>query len=178
MAKRKHPAPEEPTPNAQAEAAEVPPAPAEEPALPAEGPTLRERRAAAVAHGSVLLNLLTGIGGPVVALVVWLYNEHKSEYVGWHALQALVFQGIFLLLTLVLGGITALLWFLTVPLLRATFAYAGICLIPFTLGFTLITAAVVIGSLIYGAAGAMAVLEGEDFRYRWVSELIPPLTRP
>jgi uncharacterized Tic20 family protein len=156
-----------------AEVEQAPPTPQEEGLPPRD-----ERRIAALAHGGILLNLITGIGGPVLALILWLYNEHKSEYVGWHALQALVFQGISMLLTLVLGGIAVAMWFVMIPLLNPSVAYVGFCLVPFTLGFTLIAAAVVIGSLIYGCAGALAVMEGQDFRYRWIANLIPPLTKP
>lgn len=130
---------------------------------------------AAIAHGGILLNLITGIGGPILALIIWLFYERKSEYVSWHALQALIFQGASILLSLLLGGLTAVLWVITLALMQVV---VGFCLLPLTLGFTLITAAVVIGSLIYGCAGALATLEGQDFRYRWLADLIPPLSKP
>ncbi len=134
-----------------------------------------ERQMAALAHGSILLNLVTGLGGAVIALLVYLFYDRKSEYVSWHALQSLVFQGASLLLTLVLSGISAVLWLIALPLTRVVVGY---CLVPFALSFTLLTIVVALGSLIYGIAGALAVLEGRDFRYRWISDLIPPLTRP
>ena len=131
---------------------------------------------AAVAHGSILLNLVSGgLLGPVVALLVWLLYDRKSEYVSWHALQALVFQGLALLLFLGLGVISAMLWAVVALL---TPIVVGFCLIPFALALTTITAALVVGSLIYGCAGALAVLDGRDFRYRWVADWIPPLSRP
>jgi uncharacterized Tic20 family protein len=142
-------------------------------AVPAAGrPTAEERRAAAFAHGGILLNLVTGIGGPVLALVLWLLYDRKSEYAAWHALQALFFQTISLLLFLFLGVITALLWAVTGLLMPVV---VGFCLLPLALGFTTITAALVVGSLIYGCAGALAVMDGRDFRYRWVADWIPPL---
>jgi len=140
-----------------------------------EGPTGEERRAAAIAHGSILLNVITGVGGPIVALIVWLLYERKSEYVGWHALQALVFQVIVVLATLLVGGISLVLWIITAALL---YIVVGFCLLPVALGFTLITATLTIGGLIYGCAGALTVLEGREFHYRWVSEWIHPLSRP
>lgn len=142
----------------------------------AAGPTLEERRLAAVAHGSILLNLVSGgIFGPVTALVLWLLYDRKSEYVSWHALQALVLQVTSLLIFLVLGGATALLWVVTVVLMPAV---VGFCLVPIALGFSTATAALVVGALVYGCAGAIAVLNGQDFRYRWVADWIPPLSRP
>jgi uncharacterized Tic20 family protein len=146
------------------------------PALAPAGLTLEERRMAAVAHGSVLLNLVSGgFLGPLAALILWLLYDRKSEYVSWHALQALVFQLISLLLFLVLGVVTGLLWAVTAALLPIV---VGFCLVPIALGFSTVTAALVVGSLIYGCAGALAVLDGRDFRYRWVADWIPPLHRP
>ena len=167
------PAPVEPVLVTPAPAAPAPMTPT--PAAPA-GPSLEERRLAAVAHGSTLLNLISGgIFGPLVALVLWLLYDRKSEYISWHALQALVFQVLSLLLFLVLGGITAALWAITGVLLQVV---VGFCLVPIALGCTAITAAVGVGGLVYGCAGALSVLDGRDFRYRWVADWIPPLNRP
>jgi uncharacterized Tic20 family protein len=146
------------------------------PAVPAGSlspltPGATERRVAAFAHGGILLNLITGIGGVVLALILWLYNDDKTEYGSWHALQALIFQVVVLLLLAIFGGIAVLLWVLTIPLLQIV---VGFCLLPFALGFSLFFVVVLIGSLIYGCAGAVAAMEGRDFRYRWISDLIPP----
>ncbi|MBN1484453.1 MAG: DUF4870 domain-containing protein [Chloroflexia bacterium] len=128
-----------------------------------------EQRLAAIAHGSVLLNLFTGVGGPIVALILWLLYSKKSKYVDWHALQALIFQVGVLLLLLLLGGVSAALWAVTIPLL---YLVVGFCLLPFALGFSLLTIGVLLGGLVYGCAGALAVLEGQDFRYRWIADMI------
>ncbi len=133
--------------------------------------TAEERRVAALAHGGILLNLITGIGGPVLALVLSFLYEKKSEYVSWHALQAFVFQGLAMLVGLVLGIITGILWLVTIPLM---FIGVGFCLLPLALGISALTAVVTVGSLIYGCVGALHVLDGKDFRYRWVSEWIHP----
>jgi uncharacterized Tic20 family protein len=171
--------PEEVMPAEPAPPAEADLAPAAEVAAPALAPaarTVEERRMAAVAHGSILLNLVSGgLFGPLVALIVWLLYDRKSEYVSWHALQALVFQVISLLLFLVLGGVTAMLWAVTAVLIPAV---VGFCLVPMVLGFSTVTVALLVGSLIYGCAGALAVLDGQDFRYRWVADWIPSLRRP
>ncbi|MGB9722802.1 MAG: DUF4870 domain-containing protein [Chloroflexia bacterium] len=132
-------------------------------------PTREERLAAAAAHGSILLNLLTGIGGPVLALVLWLHYEGRSRYVAWQALQALVFQGVVLLAGLVIGSIAAALWLLTLVLVRLVVGY---CFLPFTVGFSLLFGLLFLGSLFYGCAGALATLNGQEFRYRWVSDWI------
>jgi uncharacterized Tic20 family protein len=151
--------PEEP------QAGETPPPPASAVPLPSL-PGREERLAAAAAHGGILLNLLTGIGGLVLALVLWLHYEGRSKYASWQALQALVFQGVVLLAGLVVGSIAAGLWLLTL-LLRPLII--GYCFLPFTLGFSLLFAFLFLGSLLYGCAGALATLNGQDFGYRWVS---------
>ncbi len=164
MPRKKKVEPPEPSPP------EVPP-PSEEP-IPSPLPSLptkEERLAAAAAHGGILLNLLTGIGGLVLALILWLHYEGRSKYVGWQALQALVFQGVVLLAGLVIGTIAAGLWLLTLLLVRLIVGY---CFLPFTVGFSLLFAALFLGSLFYGCAGALAALNGQDFAYRWVSDWI------
>jgi len=155
------------------ESSAPPEPPAVVPAPVSGGPSQEERRAAAVAHGGILLNLVTGVGGPVLALIIWLLYERKSAYASEQALQALVFQTIAMLLTLVFGAIAVVLWLITAALMPV-----GLCLVPFSLGFSTITAALIVGSLIYGCVGALAVLDGREFRYRWVADWIHPLGRP
>lgn len=164
MPRKRKVEPPEPSPSVE----EVPP-PSEEPApsppLPLL-PTKEERLAAAAAHGGILLNLVTGIGGLVLALILWLHYEDRSKYVGHQALQALVFQGVVMLAGLVIGSIAAGLWLLTLLLVRLIVGY---CFLPFTVGFSLLFAALFLGSLFYGCAGALAALNGQDFSYRWIS---------
>ena len=65
-------------------------------------PTQDERVLAALAHGSILLGFFTsGIGGMVAALVSWLAERGKSAYASAQALQALVFQVITFVVTMV-----------------------------------------------------------------------------
>ena len=52
-----------------------------------------ERVLAGLAHGSIVLGVLTnGIGGIGVALAIWLTQWHKSAHVARQSLQALVYQ--------------------------------------------------------------------------------------
>src|SRR3712207_8335857 len=46
-----------------------------------------ERTWSMIAHLSVLLSLVTGIGGPIAALVIWLVYKDRSQRVAFHALQ-------------------------------------------------------------------------------------------
>jgi uncharacterized Tic20 family protein len=51
-----------------------------------------ERQWAMISHLSVLLNLVTGILGPVVPLILYLSYKDRSRYVAYQSLQALIFQ--------------------------------------------------------------------------------------
>ncbi len=45
-----------------------------------------------IAHLSVLLNLITGLGGPVAALIIRSVYKDRSQRVAFHALQSLWYQ--------------------------------------------------------------------------------------
>jgi hypothetical protein len=51
-----------------------------------------ERTWAMLSHLSVLLNLVTGFGGPIAALIIYLVYKDRSRLVAYHALQAMIFQ--------------------------------------------------------------------------------------
>ena len=51
-----------------------------------------ERTWAMLAHLSVLVNLFTGVLGPVVALIIYLMFANRSKYVAYHAMQSFLFQ--------------------------------------------------------------------------------------
>ena len=48
-----------------------------------------ERTWSIIAHLSILLNLITGMGGPVAALILWLVYKDRSQKVAFHAMQSL-----------------------------------------------------------------------------------------
>ena len=93
-----------------------------------------------LAHLSVLLNLITGFLGGMVALVIYFIYKDRSRFVAYHAMQAFIFQSItwigamFVAAVLMIGGFA--LAFLIIPLL---------CLIPGFLAILLVPA-----SLVYG----------------------------
>src|SRR5512140_216731 len=80
-----------------------------------------ERTWAMLAHLSVLVNLFTGIFGPLVALAIYLAFSSRSKYVAYHAMQSFLFQ---LVLWYGLGVMWALVGTLSAILI-------GIILIPF-----------------------------------------------
>lgn len=139
------------------------------PATVTGGPSQDERSAAAIAHGSVVLNLVSGFGGVVVALVIWLTYKDKSEYVRYQSLQALVFQalvlvgtaaiGILATIVIVLGGI-AVVFLVGIPIL-----ILGIIAV-------LVTVLIPIIGAVYGVVAAVEAYNGRDFRYWVVADLV------
>ena len=57
--------------------------------------TQEEKTLAGLAHGSIVLGLMSnGIGGVLAALVIWVVKKEKSPYLAFQAFQALVYQAI------------------------------------------------------------------------------------
>jgi uncharacterized Tic20 family protein len=130
-----------------------------------------ERMMAGLAHGSVLLGLVTnGVGGIGVALLIWLTQKGKSAYVAAQALQALVYQLVTLMVTMVFWCCWGGLWLLMImpPVIANPDAYnnapppgmwVGLTLTIFPLlGFMALTT-------LYGLWGAVRSTGGHDFKY-------------
>ncbi len=83
-----------------------------------------ERTWAMLAHLSILINLVSGILGPVAALIIYLVYKDRSRYVAYQSLQALIFQ----LVAWVGAGIIVGASWAIVGVLSAIIV--GICLIP------------------------------------------------
>jgi uncharacterized Tic20 family protein len=129
-----------------------------------------ERVLAGLAHGSILLGLFTsGIGGIVVALVIWLVQKGKSAYVAGQALQALVYQVLTFVLTMLVWCCWGLVWLLLfLPEVMANpNAYQNTP--PPGLWFGLILMVIPLGvwglTILYGLWGAVRCLGGHDFKY-------------
>jgi len=132
--------------------------------------TKDERTLAALAHGSIVLGLLTnGIGGIVTALVIWAVQRDKSAYVAYHALQALIYQAATLLLTMLAWCCWGLLWMLMimVPLINNPEVYettppaglwVGMAFMAVPLGIWALT-------ILYALWGAVRCLGSHDFKY-------------
>jgi uncharacterized Tic20 family protein len=128
-----------------------------------------ERTWAAFAHGSALLNLAGGIGGVIVALIIWLSQKEKSAWVAFHGLQSLVFQTAILILTVLVVGVVWTLGFafsfITVGF--GTFVAVPLMILVFFGGFAIMGA-----GMIYSLYGAYQVYQGRDFRYILIGEWI------
>jgi len=131
-----------------------------------------ERTWAMLAHFSVLLNMVSGFVGGIVAIIIYFIYKDRSRFVAYHAVQSFIFQSITWIgagiVSAILITIGSTLSFLIIPLL---------CLIPGFLVLLLIP-----GSLIYGIIGGVQVNNGEDFRYwqigDWVRDILEPKTIP
>ena len=137
----------------------APPVPAIPPQAMAPGD---ERTWSTLAHLSTLLNLVTGFGGPIAALIIYIVYKDRSRFVAYHALQAMVFQ----LIWWFGGGVLIGLMWAVVGALSAILV--GIVLIPVAACITPILALMPVGALIYGIVGAVQVSQGQDFKY-WLA---------
>ena len=125
-----------------------------------------ERTWAMMSHLSVLLNLITGFGGPIAALIIYLVYKDRSRFVAYHALQAMVFQMIWWFG----GGVLIGLMWAIVGVLSSILV--GIVLIPFAILCTPVFALLPLGAIIYGVVGAVQVSQGQDFKYWLVGDWV------
>jgi uncharacterized Tic20 family protein len=133
----------------------MPPPPPLATSFPDGKPGSEERTWAMLAHLSILLNLISGFLGPVVAFIIYLVYKDKSRYVAYQYLQAFVFQ----LIWWVGAGIVIAVMWVFVGLLSAIII--GICLIPFAIVLSMVPLA----ALVYGVIGGIQTNQGADFRY-------------
>jgi uncharacterized Tic20 family protein len=128
-----------------------------------------ERMLAALAHGGILLGLPTnGIGGIAAALVIWLTQRDRSTYVAFQALQALIYQVIVLLFTMMLFGCWGILWLLMViPSAAIGIPSGGGPPSGVWVGLALLACPLTVSAILvlYGLWGAIQALGGKDFRY-------------
>lgn len=144
-------------------------------------PTQDEKTLAGLAHGSILLGIFTnGVGGIVAALVIWATQKDKSPYVAFHALQALVYQAVTFIVTMLAWCCWGVLYtaMILVPLLSNPGAYQSAPPAGLWLGLFLIVVPLAIWGLtiLYGLWGAVRCFGDHDFRYaaigRWVDSQI------
>jgi len=114
-----------------------------------------ERTWSMLSHLSVLLNLVTGIGGPIAALVIWLVYKDRSQRVSFHALQSLWNQVAWLILISVGWFITAFLTIFIIGFLLWPVMFL-LMLVPF----------------IQGCYAAYKVNQGVDYRYPIIADMI------
>jgi uncharacterized protein len=114
-----------------------------------------ERTWSMLAHLSVLLSLVTGIGGPIAALLIWLVYRDKSQRVAFHALQSLWYQVAWAVILFVGWSITFILMFVLIGfLLVPVMAIAS--LVPF----------------VHQCYAAYKVYQGVDYRYPVIADMV------
>jgi uncharacterized Tic20 family protein len=141
--------------------------------------TQEEKTLAGLAHGSIVLGLMSnGIGGVLAALVIWVVKKDKSPYLAFQALQALVYQAITLMVIMMTWCCWVLLYMVLifVPLLSNPDAYQAAPPAGMWIGLVLMVIPLGIWGLtiLYGLWGAARSLGGHDFQYaiigRWLKE--------
>lgn len=150
-------------------AQEVPPTflpPPAAPASPYVAQNSEDRNWSMLAHLSVLLNVFTGILGPVVAIIIYFVYNDRSKYIAYQSMQSFVFQ---LICWVGAGLVIAGMWILNTLLLVLILP---VFCIPFTLILTVILLALPLINLVYGIVGAVETSQGKDFRYLWVGDWV------
>jgi uncharacterized Tic20 family protein len=158
-----------------------------------------ERTWSMLSHLSILLNLVTGIGGPVAALVIWLVYKDRSPRVGFHALQSLWYQVAWaVILTGYIGGPIAALviWlvykdrsprvgFHALQSLWYQVAWLVIFAILLVVGIVFSIVTLGIGSFVFILAPVIALIpiahqcyaaykvnQGYDYRYPFIADMV------
>jgi hypothetical protein len=121
-----------------------------------------ERTWAMLAHLSILLNLITGFLGIVVALIIYLAYKNRSNYVAYQSMQSFVFQ-----LVWWFGGglLIGVVWAITGAL---SIVLVGLVLVPLACVLSLIPLA----ALVYGIVGAVQTNSGQDFKYWLIGDWV------
>jgi uncharacterized Tic20 family protein len=122
----------------------------------------QERTWAMLAHLSILANLVTGLLGIAIALVIYLVYKDRSRYVAFQSLQAVVFQ----LIVWLGGGVVVAMAWIVISLLMIVLV--GFCLIPLGIVISVIPLA----ALCYGVLAGIQCNEGQDFRYWLVGDWV------
>lgn len=114
-----------------------------------------ERTWSMLSHLSVLLSLITGIGGIVAALVIWLVYRDRSDRVAFHALQSLWYQVAWVV---IIGAYAIVSTILTLVLIGIFMLF----LIP-------VVALIPIAHQCYAA---YKVNQGVDYRYPFIADMV------
>ena len=114
-----------------------------------------ERTWSVLAHLSVLLNIITGIGGPIAALLIWLVYKDKSQRVAFHALQSLWYQVAWIVILAVGWTVTGILMFVLI----------GFLLVPVMLLVSLIP-------FVHQCYAAYKVNQGVDYPYPIIADMV------
>jgi uncharacterized protein len=119
-----------------------------------------ERMWSMLAHLSVLVSIITGIGGPIAALVIWLVYKDKSQRVAFHALQSLWYQVAWMVIIFAYVILSTILTFVVIGIFMF-FLLPLIALVP----------------LVHMCYAAYKVNQGVDYRYPFIADMVDPVHR-
>ena len=144
-------------------------------------PSEDERVLAALSHASIVANVVN-LAGMIATSLIWAMHRDRSPYVRAHALQALVYQGAVLLVSLFLalfGGLCLALSLLP-ALLRPDLYRGSPPSYSVWIGVLALLALIGFGVLatLYGLYGAYQVYRGRSFRYLLIGRLVRPPVNP
>jgi uncharacterized protein len=114
-----------------------------------------ERTWSVIAHLSILLDVITGIGGPLAALIIWLVYKDRSQKVAFHALQSLWYQVAWIVILSVGWSITYILMFVLI----------GFLLIP-------VMAIVSLVPFVHQCYAAYKISQGVEYRYPIIADRV------
>jgi len=131
-----------------------------------------ERSMAALAHSSIILNCFAPGLGLIAALAVWLTQRERSAYVGRQAMQATIYQFLWMVVPVMLaivGGLALLGGVVGAAMsdVRVGFAFTPVAIVAF-----LAAASVVVVGLLYALVAAYETYRGRDFRYLLIGNVI------
>lgn len=140
-----------------------------------EVPTISQeiRLLAAISHASVLFPNI----GLFVPVVIYLTQKKKSTYLGFQALQALIWQIVMFVFSILTSSCTAGSIFIPILLIAATQKeeFVGIAgngiFIVIIISFLVMTIGN-LGLIFYGIIGAVMTYQGKDFRYLFIGNRI------
>src|SRR5215207_9801658 len=112
-----------------------------------------ERMWSMLAHLSVLVSIITGIGGPIAALVIWLVYKDKSQRVAFHALQSLWYQVAWIVIIFAYVILSTILTFVIIGIFMF-FLLPLIALVP----------------IAHQCYAAYKVNQGVDYRYPFIAD--------
>ena len=144
-------------------------------------PSEDERVLAALSHASIVANVANLIGMLATALI-WAKQRDRSTYVRLHALQALVYQGSVLLISIFMalfGGLCLALSLLPVLLRPDLYrssppsysVWVGVLTLLALIGFSVL-------ATLYGLYGAYQAYRGRPFRYLLIGRLTRQAVAP
>jgi uncharacterized Tic20 family protein len=131
-----------------------------------------QRNMAALAHASILLNLFIPALGIIAAGAIWLTQRDRGGFAAKQALQATVYQLIWLVLPLVLAMLGVMVA-VVIGLIGAAAnnALAALFIMVLVLGLIVLLFIWLLG-VIYALLAAYDTYHGRDFRYAGMGRIL------